>query len=63
MVEYQPQFEDVYKILRPNCIHKISDAREVDYRKILDDNNFPENIDINKDSKGGTGEKKEKQIE
>ena len=45
MVEYDSSFESLYKIHRPNSIYEISDARTVDYRGILDDNNFPTNMD------------------
>lgn len=41
MVEYDKNFEKAYKIHRPNSIHILEDARHVPYRKILDDNNFP----------------------
>jgi hypothetical protein len=45
MVEYNSMFYDSYKRLRPNSIHLISDARSVNYREILDTNNFPVNMD------------------
>lgn len=45
MVEYLPDFLPLYKQLRPESIHIISDARTVDYRKILDDNEFPTSMD------------------
>jgi hypothetical protein len=45
MVEYNSMFYDSYKRLRPNSIHMISDARSVNYRDILDNNNFPVNMD------------------
>lgn len=45
MVEYDKSFESSYKIHRPNSIYQMNDARLVNYRKILDTNNFPENID------------------
>ena len=45
MVEYDGSFEPLYKIHRPNSIYKINDARLVNYREILDDNNFPTNMD------------------
>jgi hypothetical protein len=45
MVEYNSMFYDSYKKLRPNSIHLISDARSVNYREILDANNFPINMD------------------
>ena len=45
MIEYDSSFEQLYKDLRPNSIYRISDARLVDYRGILDTNAFPCNID------------------
>jgi hypothetical protein len=45
MVEYDSSFESLYKRHRPNSIYKISDARTVDYKGIMDDNNFPTNMD------------------
>lgn len=42
MVEYDKSFEDQYKIYRPESLHILQDARTINYRKILDDNNFPE---------------------
>ena len=45
MVEYKSMFYDSYKSLRPNSIHMISDARSVNYREILDNNEFPVNMD------------------
>ena len=45
MIEYDSSFEQLYKDLRPNSIYRISDARLVDYRGILDTNTFPCNID------------------
>ena len=40
MVEYDKSFETSYKILRSNSIYVINDARLVNYREILDSNNF-----------------------
>jgi len=45
MVEYDPGFAPLYTIHRPNSLHIINDAQNVDYRKLLDDNNFPVHID------------------
>jgi hypothetical protein len=45
MVEYDHSFESLYKIHRPASIYRMNDARLVNYRQILDNNNFPENID------------------
>jgi hypothetical protein len=45
MVEYDSSFEQLYKIHRPKSIYRLQDARVVDYKFILDTNNFPLNID------------------
>ena len=45
MVEYDKSFEESYKTLRSNSIYVIDDARNVNYREILDNNNFPKNMD------------------
>ena len=45
MVEYDVSFEESYKTYRPNSIYKIMDARNVNYRYILDENQYPENMD------------------
>lgn len=45
MVEYLPDFLPLYKQFRPESIHIIGDARTVDYRKILDENEFPVSMD------------------
>jgi hypothetical protein len=45
MVEYDKSFEPLYKEYRPNSIYRMNDARVVDYRDILDSNNFPVNMD------------------
>lgn len=45
MVEYDNKFLDDYKKVRPNSIHIIEDARNIDYLKLFQDNNVPENID------------------
>ena len=45
MVEYDKSFETSYKTLRSNSIYVINDARLVNYREILDSNNFPANMD------------------
>ncbi len=44
MVEYDGSFEQLYKDIRPSSYYKMGDARTVDYRKILDDYDFPTNI-------------------
>ena len=45
LVECDKIFENLYKIHRPNSLYIIDDARNIDYKHILDDNNFPLNID------------------
>lgn len=45
MVEYNEVFLPLYKEHRPNSIHIIQDATQVNYKKILDDNNFPTGMD------------------
>lgn len=45
MIEYENDFLSKYKIHRPNSIHIISDARNVNYRDYLLNNNFPNTID------------------
>ena len=45
MVEYDKSFETLYKNNCENSIYIIDDARSVNYKKLLDDNNFPKNID------------------
>ena len=45
MVEYDKSFELLYNTHRPNSIYEINDARVVDYKKIMDENNFPSNMD------------------
>ena len=45
MVEYETHWLPQYKAERPNSIHVINDARKVDYKKLLDDNNFPKVMD------------------
>jgi hypothetical protein len=45
MVEYDKSFRELYNIHRPNSIHILDDARQVNYKNILDENNFPKNMD------------------
>jgi hypothetical protein len=45
IVEYDKSFQSLYDEQRSNSIYVLEDARKINYRKILDDNNFPENID------------------
>jgi FkbM family methyltransferase len=45
LVEYESFYENSYKQHRPNSIYIIDDARNINYKKVLDDNKFPKNID------------------
>lgn len=45
LVEYDKSFETSYQIYRNNSIYTINDARLVNYRELLDNNNFPTNMD------------------
>jgi len=45
MVEYDASFKSQYEIYRPNSIHILQDAQTVNYKSILDSNNFPKEID------------------
>lgn len=45
MVEHDKSFESSYKQHRPNSIHELADARQVNYRQIMDMNMFPTNMD------------------
>lgn len=45
MVEYDNTFKTLYDIHRPNSMYILNDARKINYRNFLDNNNFPVNID------------------
>lgn len=45
LVEYDKSFEKAYKLHRKNSIYVLNDAQKVHYREILDNNNFPTEID------------------
>ena len=45
LVEYDGSFEESYKKSRPDSLYIINDARNINYRVVLDSNNFPLNID------------------
>jgi hypothetical protein len=45
MVEYNDSHLDLYKIHRPNSIHIIKDATEVDYKNLFEINNMPISLD------------------
>lgn len=45
MIEYSNEWLNDYKRIRPNSIHVINDAREIDYKNLFETNNVPLNID------------------
>ena len=45
MIEYDNYWLNEYKIHRPNSIHVINDAQQIDYSLLLKTNNVPQNID------------------
>lgn len=45
MIEYNSNFLPLYIEHRPNSIHVINDATQIDYKKLLEDNNISSNID------------------
>lgn len=45
MVEYEKHFEASYKEKRPNSIHVISDATQVDYAALFATHSFPKDMD------------------
>jgi len=45
MVEYESKFLPLYKEHRPNSIHIINDATEIDYKKVFEQNNMPLTFD------------------
>jgi len=45
MIEYDKSFEQLYKLNRPNSIYRIQDATTVNYKEIMDNNNFPVHMD------------------
>lgn len=45
MIEYDNNFLPLYKIHRQNSIYVINDATKIDYKTVLERNNFPLNID------------------
>lgn len=45
MIERNNEFLPEYKKHRPSSIHIIEDATKIDYKKVLDENNFPKVID------------------
>lgn len=45
MIEYDTSYLQLYKEHRPNSIHIINDATEVDYKNILEINKMPQTMD------------------
>ena len=45
LVEYDKSFEQAYKVHRKNSIYILNDAQKVNYREIVDSNNFPTEMD------------------
>lgn len=45
MIEYVPYYLELYKKYRKNSIHVINDATQVNYKNLLETNNFPLEID------------------
>ena len=45
MIEYHKKWLNEYKIHRPDSIHIIENAANIDYKKLFQDNNVPYNID------------------
>ena len=45
MIEYDPKFLPRFQMKRPNSIHVIHDATQIDYKTLFESNNVPINID------------------
>jgi len=45
IVEWYVMFAELYNKYRPNSIYEINDARKINYKKTLEDYNFPKTID------------------
>jgi hypothetical protein len=45
MIEYSKKWLNDYKRVRPNSIHVINDATQIDYKNLFETNNVPLNID------------------
>ncbi len=45
LVEFDKSFEEKYKIHRKNSVYIMEDATKINYKKVLDENNFPKNMD------------------
>lgn len=46
MVEYNTDYIDMYKVYRPGSVHVIDDARNIEYKRVLDENGFPHDMDF-----------------
>ena len=45
MIEYSNEWLNDYKRIRPNSIHVINDAIQIDYKNLFETNNVPLNVD------------------
>lgn len=45
MVEYEPSFLPLYKQFRPNSVHVIDNATQIDYKHLFESNNVPAFVD------------------
>jgi hypothetical protein len=45
MVEYDNNFENLYKEHRPNSIYILNDATKIDYKSVFENNNMPTEMD------------------
>ena len=57
MIEYSSEWLNDYKKLRPNSIHIINDAANINYKNLFESNNVPFNIDylqIDLEAKNGS---------
>ena len=46
MVEYNTEYVDMYKFYRSNSVHVFDDARNIDYKLVLEENGFPRDMDF-----------------
>ena len=46
MVEFNEDFREMYEFYRPNSVHILMDATKVDYKSVLEANNFPLDMDF-----------------
>ena len=45
MIEYDETFLDLYHAYRPNSVHVIRDATQIDYKELFEKNNMPLSLD------------------